>query len=260
MNRRTLRVVLWLHTLAMGIAGCLFFLFPTQASTLWPWVLPALAARFVGSLFLGGAVCSLVCLRAHATNSLFVIVLLAVGDLLIALTGLLGIAAIGFTPAMIGFLAFFLGTALLVVATVLPPSLAAPAPTGPPVTRMLRGFFFIHLLVVLPVGLSMYFLPAWAQPLWPWKMTPINVRLIGGFFFGAAFISAWALRRHDAQALRPTLALYATFATLATVAAVMHFALFDPARLTTWAFFALYVFVATGSALFLLRLSHRRVV
>jgi hypothetical protein len=258
-NGRTLGVVLWLHTLVMGVPGCLFFLLPVQASALWPWVLPPLAARFMGSLFLGGAVCSLACLRSQTNRGLFVIVLLAVGDVLIALSGLLAVSGIGFTPAMLGFLAFFLGAALLVVVTILRPSLAAPAQVGLPVTHALRGFFFVHLLVVLPVGLAMYFLPVWAQPLWPWKMAPINVRLIGSFFFGAAFISTWALRQRDAQALRPTLALYVTFATLATIAAVMHFALFNPARLATWAFFALYVFVAGASAVFLLHRSNQRI-
>jgi len=124
-----------------------------------------------------------------------------------------------------------------------------------PVARALRWFFFVHLLVVLPVGVSMFFLPGWAQPLWPWRMTPINVRLIGSFFLGAAFISLWALRQSNAESVRAVLSMYAVFATMATVASVMHFALFDPARPATWAFFALYCFVAIGSALFLLRLS-----
>jgi hypothetical protein len=252
MTERTVRGVLWLHTLVMGLAGLLFLLLPKESATLWPWALPALAARFVGALFLGGAACSLACLRQRDNHGLFVLVLLAAGDALIALSGLLGIDDIGFTAAMIGFLAFFAGVALLLVLTVLPVVQAAANRSGTPVAPALRAFFLIHLLVVLPVGTAMFFLPSWAQAMWPWKMTPINVRLIGSFFFGAALISAWTLRQPSAQSLRAVLVLYAVFATMATIASLIHFNLFNPARPVTWAFFALYVFVAVGSCLFLL--------
>jgi hypothetical protein len=245
--------VLWLHTLAMATAGLLFFLLPKQGAALWPWTFPPLAARFMGALFLGGATCSLVCLRTRDGAESFVLVLLAIGDLLIAVSGVLSVREIGLTPASALFFAFFILFALLLVMAAATMKEQGAGAARTPVARALRWFFFIHLLVVLPVGVSMFFLPGWAQPLWPWRMTPINVRLIGSFFFGAAFISFWALRQHHAESLRAVLAMYAVFATMATLASVMHFGLFDPVRLATWAFFALYCFVAIGSAFFLLR-------
>jgi hypothetical protein len=254
MKQDSARSVLWLHTLVMSSAGLLFFVLPEQGAALWPWTFPPLATRFMGALFLGGATCSFVFLRTRSSAGSFVLVLLAIGDLLIASSGLLGIREIGLTPATALFFAYFSLFAVLLVLT----AQAMKEQEGAaltPVARALRWFFFIHLLVVLPVGVSMFFLPGWALPLWPWRMTPINVRLIGSFFFGAAFISFWALRQHHAESLRAVLAMYAVFATMATVASIMHFALFDPARLATWAFFALYCFVAIGSAVFLLRSS-----
>lgn len=257
MNRRVAGV-LWLHTLVMGVAGLAFFLFPVEAAKAWPWALPPLAARFMGSLFLGGAACSLVCLYSRDSRGLFAMALLAAGDALIASSGLLAIADIGLTPKMIGFLAFFLGVALLLALALLPAARRTASVHETPVERAVRGFFLIHLLVVLPVGISMYVLPSRAQPLWPWSMAPINVRLIGSFFFGAAFVSIWALRQQAAEPLRPVLALYGCFASLATIASLIHFSLFDPGRMTTWAFFALYAFVAGGSWLLWLQLSRAR--
>jgi hypothetical protein len=252
------RVVLWVHTLAMGVAGALFFLLPQEGAALWPWTLPPLAARFMGALFFGGAACSLVFLWRRESRGWFVLVLLGIGDLLIAMSGVLGIREIGLNAATLRFLAFFGVFALLLATAALAIRHEAAGAAPGPVSPALRAFFFIHLLVVLPVGASMFFLPGWAQPLWPWRMTPINVRLIGSFFLGAAFISFWALRHRHVQSLVAVLALYAVFATLATLAAWLHFALFDPARPVTWAFFALYVFVAAGSALFLLQLARSR--
>ena len=255
MKQRRTRFALDLHTAVTAFAGATLFLFPRASAALWPWPLPPLAARFMGALFVGGAVCSLVCLRAPTRRDTFVLVWLALGDALIVLTGLLAIAGVGRTAALVGFLVFFAALASLLCLAALTGEGAASSPPLPAaLLRLLRGFFAIHLLVVLPVGVVMFFAPAWAQPLWPWKMTPLNIRLIGSFFFGAAFISTWALGESSAQSLRAVLALYTTFASLATLAALMHFGLFDPARITTWAFFALYVFVAAGSALLLRQL------
>ena len=253
MSAQRLGNLLWIHTLALGIGGLLFFLLPKESATFWPWPLPQLAARFLGSLFVGGAVCSLVLARARDDRGWFVLVLLAAGDLLIALIGLLALPDIGLTPAMLGFLLFFAGLAVLLALTVLPAIRVAVDHTGTPTPRALRAFFLVHLLLVLPVGVSMYCQPSWAQSLWPWTMSPTNVRLIGSFFFGAAFISIWASRQRFREELQPTLALYAVFATLATIASLIHLNLFDPARIATWAFFALYVSVATGSWVFWLR-------
>ncbi|HTT09643.1 MAG TPA: hypothetical protein VMG60_02040 [Burkholderiaceae bacterium] len=258
MNGPAVRAILWLHTLAMGGAGLLFFLLPQQGAAFWPWTLPPLAARFMASLFLGGAVCSLVFLRQRDGRARSVLVLLALGDLLVALSGLLGIREIGPGAATLRFVAFFSVFSLLLAVAALAMKHEMAGAGQSRVPPALRAFFLIHLLVVLPVGVSMFFLPAWAQPLWPWRMTPINVRLIGSFFFGAAFISAWALRQANVRALVAVLALYAAFATAATLASLLHLALFDPARPVTWAFFALYVFVAAGSTLFLLQLTRNR--
>jgi hypothetical protein len=253
MDAPALRAVLRAHTLVMGLAGLALYLLPREAAALWPWTLPPLAARFMGSWFLGGAACSLVFLRARDGRGVFVLVLLALGDALIASAGLLGIREVGPTPAMLGFLAFFTVAAVLLTVTALPVAGASARADGTPRTRGLRAFFVIHLLVVLPVGTAMLFFPGWAQPLWAWKMAPINVRLIGSFFFGAAFISAWAARQRAIESLRPTLVLYAMFSTAATIAALLHFDLFDAARRVTWLFFALYVFVAVGSGVLLWR-------
>jgi len=55
------------------------------------------------------------------------------------------------------------------------------------------------------------------------------------------------------QAIQPLVGLYAVFTTFATIASIIHFRLFNPARIATWAFFALYVFVAIGAWFFLAR-------
>ena len=58
MRNLLIKIGLWFHTVIMTLAGLCLFLFPQAFGPLWPWMLPPLAARFMASLFLGGAVCT----------------------------------------------------------------------------------------------------------------------------------------------------------------------------------------------------------
>ena len=242
------KIGLWFHTILTLLAGSGLFLFPTVFGPAWPWALPPLASRFMGSLLIGGGVCTAVAALSPEPLPVVGPALLGLGDVLIASVGLLDIGEIGLNGKMMAWLAAFFGTALLLWALVL--LYGRPAiqnSSKRPLTRMLRIYFSIHLAVVIPVGLTMYLAPVLAKQLWPWPLSPVNVRLLGAFFVGASVLSIWSLRQRYWQAVRPLVALYAVFTTLATIASILHFALFNPARLVTWAFFFLYLFVALGA-------------
>lgn len=238
------------YTVLNVVLGVAFLVIPAVAAAIFPWPLPPLAARFMGSLFLAGAACGSVNIALGVSRGLTVLALMAVGDLLIAATGVLALGEIGLTSQMLWWLGLFVGVAAVLLLTVVPAVRGLPD-VPVPMPGSLRRYFRIHLCVVLPVGLAMFLFPVWAQPLWPWAMTPINVRLLGAFFAGAALTSFWCQRQRSWHSVVPTLALYAVFASAATVASVIHFGLFDAGRLATWAFFALYVFVAVGGWYFL---------
>ena len=252
MRIKLVRIGLWLHTILTTLAGLSLFLFPKTFDPLWPWALPPLAARFMSSLLIGGGVCTALAGLASQPLPVEGPALLGLGDLLIVSVGLLDIGEIGFTAKMTIWLAAFIGTTLLLG--------ALPLLRGPRVSqendqgelpRGLRRYFLIHLAVVIPVGLTMYLLPALGQRLWPWGLSLVNVRLLGAFFVGASVLSMWSLRQGSWHDVQPLVGLYAVFTTLATVASIIHFNLFKPGRIITWLFFALYVFVALGAWFFL---------
>ena len=254
---RLVRLALWLYVASHVALGLAFLIVPTTVAGLFPWPLPPLAARFMGSLFLAGAACGAVNIGLGESRGLAVLALVGVGNGLIAAAGILAVDASGTTTGMALWLGWFVGVAiaLLAVAFVSVPG-RADVPISMP--KSLRRYFRIHLAVVLPVGVAMFVFPGWAQPIWPWAMSPANIRLLGAFFLGAALISFWCQRQASWHTVLPTLALYAVFATAATVASLIHFSLFEPGRLITWLFFALYIFVASGGWYFLARYPVRR--
>jgi hypothetical protein len=254
MRIRLVKIGLWLHTFLTILAGAGFFLFPQTFGSMWPWVLPPLAARFMGSLLIGGGVCT--ALTALAPEPLPVVgsALLGLGDILIASVGMLDFGGSTLTGRMIVWLLTFIGMAFLLwLLLILYGRQVSPGNDRRPLTRGMRIYFAIHLAVVIPVGLTMYLGPALAQNLWPWPLSPVNIRLLGAFFVGASILSVWSLRQRYWQAIRPLVALYAVFTTLATLASILHFSLFNPGRIVTWAFFALYLFVAISAWFFLVK-------
>ena len=240
MRNRLVKIGLWLHTVLTILAGSSFLLFPQTFGPLWPWVLPPLASRFMGSLLVGGGVCTALTTLAPEPLPMEGPALLGLGDILIASVGLLDVGQTSLTGRMIVWLVAFIGMALLLWSLlILYGRQASRGDDRRPLTRGMRIYFMIHLAVVIPVGLTMYLGPALAQKFWPWPLSPVNVRLLGAFFVGASILSVWSLRQRYWQAIRPLVALYAVFTTLATLASILHFSLFNPGRIVTWAFFAL---------------------
>ncbi|MBA3945369.1 MAG: hypothetical protein H0X37_12485 [Herpetosiphonaceae bacterium] len=251
MNGRMIRRVLETHALVVGLAGLGFYLFPKALGGLWPWALPPLAARFVGSLLLTNAVYGACSAAISGSRARLGMAHLGVGYALFALVGLLGIGAIGATGRLIIWLLIFGSIALIFTLLPIGAKQSMEQDGGHELLdterRLIHSYFMVHLVIVAPVGAAMYLFPVWAQPHWAWMMTPINVRLIGTIFAFSAGLSWWCIRQQRWSAVYPALAAYAVFTTTALLASFIHFNLFNPHRPTTWAFVALYVVVAAGA-------------
>lgn len=253
MSINTLRAAFWLHTVGAGAIGLVLYIFPAIAGSLWPWPLPPLAARFVGSLLLASAVAS--SLIGASSSELPVSGALLMGLTLyglIALTGVMALGELALTTGVLVCIAVFgvaalLGGGVLIARAGIPLNRAGARPQS----RLLRGLLLIEFLLVTPVGLMMYLAPTIAQRLWPWELTPINIRLIGSIFVATMVGSFWGLRQRTWEEIRPSVMAGGTFTTLALIASLIHFNLFNPNRLATWAFIALYIVVALGAWLVL---------
>jgi len=259
MRIQLIKIGLWLHTAFTILAGLSLFLFPKTFGPLWPWALPPLASRFMGSLLIGGGICTALAALAPEPLPLGGPALIGLGDLLIVSVGLLDIGEIGFTAKMMIWLAGFIGMmCLLWVLLLLRGFRVSRENDQGGLTRGLRRYFLIHVAVLVPVGLTMYLLPTLGQRLWPWMLSLVNIRLLGAFFVGGSIMSMWNLRQKSWRDIQPLIGLYAVFTSLATVASIIHFSLFNPARIITWLFFALYIFVAGGAWFFLWKAIRRQ--
>src|SRR5262249_5032465 len=194
--------------LIAGLAGAALYVIPAAAGSFWLWPLPPLAARFVGSLLLAGAVYSALTARARDELPLVGALLMALilyG--LIALTGVLALGDLGGQSGLLAWIALF-GALALGFGGLLATRVDAPRDRSGtrPQSRFLRGLLVLDLVLVAPVGLLMYLAPTVAQRFWPWNLAPINVRLIGSIFVATAALTIWSLRQRSWEEVGPSVA------------------------------------------------------
>jgi hypothetical protein len=90
----------------------------------------------------------------------------------------------------------------------------------------------------------MFFLPELAgESLWPWRLSPLLSRYLGGLFIGVAVGSIACSRATHWSEVRLLFPPGLTFTGLSLLATGIHFASFNPARWATWIFFGVYVAV-----------------
>lgn len=123
-----------------------------------------------------------------------------------------------------------------------------------------RAVFWLVAVLTLLTGLTLFFAPQLAgESLWPWRLTPLVSRYLGALFIGVATGAVVCARAADWSQVRLLFPPGLTFTGLSIVAAALHFGSFDPTRVATWAYFALYLVVlVAGLATFVVYERERR--
>jgi hypothetical protein len=129
-----------------------------------------------------------------------------------------------------------------------------------PIGAGVKIVFWVVAVLTGLTGLTMFFVPgpaggAW----WPWMLTPLVSRYLGGLFVGIAVGAMLCARSTDWSQVRLLFPPGLTFTGLSLVAASIHFGSFNPARVATWLFFALYGAVFVAGLLAYIRYERERI-
>ena len=88
--------------------------------------------------------------------------------------------------------------------------------------QVLRGTWWVSVVLLLGVGGALLMLPELAGKFWPWSLAPFNTRLLGSVYLSAAIpLIAYVLRPQWAQ-LRITLPIFAWFTTFFLLVSMGH--------------------------------------
>lgn len=222
-----------LFALVVGTVGLLR---PDSLPEVLPLQLPALHARFIGALYMAGAVCMLLAARTKTrlavrttldltgvwTGTLLVITALRWGDFDIGHRGLWAWLA--------AYVLFPIGAAWLRRVPVTLELRAAPRIRQPWVLQLLLA----QGLLLMALAIASFAWPGAASLWWPWKTPPVLAQVYAGPLLALGLSSLLLARRGNWRELRIPCTGLALFAALALLAFALHAHLLNPARAALW--------------------------
>src|SRR5262249_51842899 len=89
-----------------------------------------------------------------------------------------------------------------------------------PVPRVLAGALFAQGVVLLATGVALWISPARMARSWPWALSPLTSRAIGGWCLALGIAAFHAIAERDLPRLRPAAITYLAFAILELTAVI----------------------------------------
>ena len=98
---------------------------------------------------------------------------------------------------------------------------------NPPITRFLRMFTLVEMLVLIVIGFGLFFFPDPTRALWAWKIAPFSANFLGAIYLGAMVPVALMFLSGRWSPSRPVLNSIFTFTFIVLVVSVFHTSQFD---------------------------------
>ena len=120
-------------------------------------------------------------------------------------------------------------------------------PTNPRISPLLLGVTWIEVAVLLVAGGGLLIALPWVVGVWPWPLSPFNLRFLGALYTAAllaAFLQCWFGRWAPSRTV--TMMIF-VFTLVVTACSFVHWQRFDPSKVEVWVWFVLYVGVCVNA-------------
>jgi hypothetical protein len=203
---------------------------PARVDQAIPWLVPPLHARFLGAMYLSGAVFMLGCLFARRWIEVRAVVpLIAIWTGMLLVVSLFHLDAFDYsrTQVWIWFAAYLVYP--LYALWLMWRDRGAPEerPEGAPLRPWVSGYLWLQGAALVLLALVLLLAPEAMVPRWPWKATPLLVQIYASPFLAYGVGSLLVARRRFWLEARVAVIGIATFAVLVLVASYLHRAAFD---------------------------------
>jgi hypothetical protein len=223
---------------------------PTQSANGIPWTLPALCATFLGSLYLSGAVYTVVCIFSRRWGEIQMFMpqcALWTGGLTIV--SLFYLSAFDFSrnQTQLWFLAYVVYP--IVAAAFLWIHRAewnAPLVNDTTFPRWVKSYLRVQGTLMLALGLALLLAPHTLQPLWPWRTGGMMLQLYSMPLL-AYGVGSWLMSNLTGWAkIRNALIAQAVFFGAEFFASLRFAALFDGPALSVVLWFSLFALLTAA--------------
>ena len=158
---------------------------PEYLASIFTWmVLPPLHARFVGAIYLFGAVFMAGCLVARTQAEVrWAVQMIGAWTGMLFVISLLNLEAFDFKllPVWIWFISYITYPIISIWMTVRQPkSQQMDALPGPSLPAWSKGFLLTQGIVISVLAILLFFIPNFISTIWPWKVTPVLAQMYAG--------------------------------------------------------------------------------
>jgi hypothetical protein len=242
------KAALWPLAVLTVFFGPTLFLFPGRTDVTWSWeIRPEMSAVVVGAGYILGALTIpglLLRNKWHALNTALWVTWTFSTAMLLATLLHLDRFFLGTLRFYVWFIIYLILPFALPVAWWFNRRYSAPRkPDDLVFASTVRYGGLIFGLVLTALGLFMFLNPSGAAAIWPWQLTPLMSRVIGGWvmFFGTGGIVLYIEPRYSAY--RALLASVVIYDILLLIGSFRYLGQFDFTRSGTWVWF---LFLVTG--------------
>lgn len=224
----------------VGIWG---FLAPASIQMAIPWAVPPLHARFLGAMYLSGAVFMIGCMLARRWNEVRVVVpMVGIWTGALCIVSLLHLGEFDFAKrqAWVWFAAYIV---FPIIAFWLAWRMRAIGGDpggdigGGGLPRWVGGYLPAQGVVVTLLALALLLAPVAMTTVWPWPIPPLLAQLYGAPFLAYGIGSLLLARETEWPALRIAVVAMWVFAAGVLLASLLHRALFAATDPQDWLWF-----------------------
>jgi hypothetical protein len=219
---------------------------PVYLASIFTWlVLPPLHARFVGAIYLFGAVFMAGCLFAKQQGEVrWGVQMIGIWTGMLFFISMLNLSVfdLGLLPVQIWFASYIIYPFVAIIMTMLQPSMthAASLP-GPALARWAKGFLLAQGILVSVLAIALFFAPVWMSTLWPWKVTPVLAQMYAGPLLSYGLGSFLFARQEQTLGVRALVPAMLAFTLTTVIISFLHFSLFSLNQIPDLLWFAWFI-------------------
>ncbi|MEO0767962.1 MAG: hypothetical protein AAFY72_00795 [Cyanobacteria bacterium J06649_4] len=117
--------------------------------------------------------------------------------------------------------------------------------------RLLLALVLFSVVLLIPVGGGLFFFPEFFGPLWPWALTPFNLRFLGAIYLTSLVGLLSLVLAKRASPVRLILPMMWVFTTVVLLVSCLHLEQFAPTRRITDIWFWLYFVDCVGTSYYM---------
>jgi hypothetical protein len=204
---------------------------PAYLAQIFTWlVLPPLHARFVGAIYLFGAVFMAGCLFAKQQAEVrWGVQMIGIWTGMLFLISMLNLGAfdLGLLPVQIWFASYILYPIIAVLMTMRQPSMTRSASLpGPELALWSKIFLLAQGVIFTLLAIALFLAPGAMSALWPWKVTPVLTQMYAGPLLSYGLGSFLFASQKQVLGVRAIVPAMLAFTLITVIISFIHIGLF----------------------------------